>query len=195
MSEDCSCEATTQHFKGTPPGHGPVDDSETVALAVFRDTPYNVLTCRLLPAAFPTNRLFSYDLSLARVSHTDWLTFQMRVVADADNFVGMSCATGSDIRRITYESTSQPAFKGRGVCLADKVVAGDHDGHAALGWGASDAGLSMKQKQRAREAIKQNLADTFGLVVAASSIPWAAASKNDEVGESGDDMAAKPADR
>lgn len=103
--------------------------------------------------------------------------------------------TGSGIRRITYDSTSQPAFKGRGVCLADKVVEGDHDGHAALGWSDSDAELSVKQKQRAREFIKQNLADTFGCVVDASSIAWAATSKRDDSGESGQDMAASPAGR
>lgn len=181
MPADCPCEATTQHFKGSPPGHGPVLDSETVTLAVFRDTPYDTESRRLLPAAFPTDRLNGGNLSLARLSHTNRSTFDTQVVAGRmDDLVGVACASAFAIRQITYDSTSHPAFKGRGVCLLDKVEDGDHDGHASLGWGRSDVELSVKQKQRAREAIKRNLADTFTLVVLPDGVDWAVESLTEQ---------------
>ena len=180
VSSDCPCEAASRHFKGSPPGHGPVSNDETVVLAVYLDTPRQPGGGRLLPAAFRTDKLNSYDLSLARLRFTTKRAFQEDVVATRTaDLVGVASATGVALRRITYDSTSHPAFRSRGVCLVDKVEQGDHDGHAALGWGHSDAELSDKQKKRAREAIKQNLADSFGSITSADDCEWASSLPED----------------
>ena len=177
VGDDCSCELQTCHHKGQGHGHGPVGNSETVVMAAFRGDKYDEESGKLKPAAFRNKQLQRQEVSLARPLHTSLPSFNEHVVGGRqDEFVGIASADAAAIRRISYPSRSHPEFRGRGVCLVDKVGEHDHDGHAALCWSESQGDLTEKQKERARETIKENLATAFGPISGVDEVPWAGTS-------------------
>jgi hypothetical protein len=80
--------------------------------------------------------------------------------------VGIARVYVASLRNIPYEvAGSSPVLEGRATCVLDKVVLGDHDGHAALEYSESLHRLTPKQKGIVRQQINGDIAEAFGEVI------------------------------
>jgi hypothetical protein len=165
---DCAKEAATQHHMGEEHGHGPLSAEEVVVLAVFEKTAHE--GNRLIATTFPVKQLNRGEISLAREMYTTSDTFESEVVRPAQknwgDLVGVARVDVGTLRNIPYEiAGSAPVLRGRGVCVLDRVVPGDHDGHAALEYSESLDRLSDKQRGIIRSRINGDIAEAFGEIV------------------------------
>lgn len=165
----CPDEQETQHYLGTGNGFGPVQDSETIVLALFRAGGAELggsVTQEFLPA----NQLKRGELSVARIGHTPKSALQRRVVAAAEPrvgpFVGVSCAEVERVRAVVIRiDPDRPGSETRGICVIDRVTAVDHDGHAALKYADLPNTIGQTRLGRIRSIIREDLARAFGPII------------------------------
>jgi hypothetical protein len=165
---DCAKELTTQHHLGLGYGFGPVSSAEAVLFAVFETTKRE--GDRLVATAFPARQLARGEVSVMRAAHTSKTEFCTNIVerleASLGRLIGVARAEVGALRAIPYIFDDvKPPVTGNAVCVLDKVVQGDHDGHAALEYSESQEQLSPKQKNIVRQKINADIADAFGEIV------------------------------
>lgn len=170
-------ERTTCHHLGN--GHGPVNDEEIIALAVFTSTPKNGR--KLVADSFPRKQLITGNLSLARRSYTSTAEFTSHVLEPAitrgEVVEGASWALVSDIRRCVVVAPDPEKLDQlvRGVCVLDIVTAGDHEGHAALKFATLPARTPERRIGTLRTMIREQLAERFSEIGTCEAV-WAIAS-------------------
>ncbi len=169
----CPNEDTTQHYLGSPPGHGPVGDEERVAYAVFEKSKQN--GTNLVDGEFRSKDLKRGCVSLARSAHTTLADFMTNVAAPAaaemGALIGVVFADVANIRSITYPLlNSKSDATARGLCVLDKVEPKDHDGHAALKFGETIEGLPEGQKTTARAFVIAELMHRLSEIIPAEDV-------------------------
>ena len=170
----CAKEIATQDSLGIGPG--PVLPTEQLVLAVFQGAPIN--GSMLAPTAFDNKQLVKGDVSLARVSYTTRAMFDAQVVAPKapDKLIGVVICEAATLRALDVPNPTNPTVQRiRSVCVIDKIVAGDHEGHAALEY-TEDQTLITNGGTRGklRLLIAAQLAHAFGNVVSPDTVPWKA---------------------
>ena len=173
----CAKEQTTQHHLGAAHGHGCIRPMEDLVIAVFDSTPLEAGGTRLSPLAFPTKQLSHGEVSLARSLHTSRKDFENHVLSprrDAGSRVhGVSVASAHMLRSLPATLPgANPPMRMRAVCVLDKVVPGDHDGHAALQYSEEQNDITAKQKARLRSLIAADLANVFSPVCSIDDAPF-----------------------
>lgn len=161
----CERELTTNHFKCS--GHGPLHDTESVAIVVFDEN--LKIGNKLTLEQFPSKKLNRGELSLARISFTTLDDIDAYVIGPDRNreatAIGASTAIVRDIRSIAaIVDGLHPLKIVRGVCVIDKVVSGDHDGHAAFQSCGDHDGLTPPQRGKLRHRIAADLAEKFDVL-------------------------------
>jgi hypothetical protein len=175
---DCVDESTTQHFRGSWGGFGPVADAETVVLAIFNDSPRD--NDRLVQDSFDRKVLNRSEQSLARLAYTSRHVFRRNVEAAAisrsQTVTGVAVALVSALRSVLAEATSghghMKSF--RALCVTDWVRKEDYEGHSALGFSETTKGPGISQAQRGKiyAKIRLDLAEEFSKIKGVESLAW-----------------------
>lgn len=120
---------------------------------------------RLTAEAFPLKQMKKGEVSVARVPYTTAPDFDTHVVTRLEptlgKLLGVACVSAAEVRAITFDAA--PAGQGSGICVLDRVVPGDHDGHAALQFSAAFDRLTISQIRmgKLRKLVLLDLADKF----------------------------------
>ncbi len=172
----CDCEKRTQHHEGKWSGFGPVRNAERIAFAVFTSTKRN--GTRLTAKSFTRGNLADTSQSITRLAHTTRHIFDQFVRLPRENagdaLVGIAWVRTKNLRELVAEiKTNHIVERVRSICVADKVDAGEYDGHATLGYAEKTSdGRSVKQIGVIRAKIDMDLANAFSDIVLVDSISW-----------------------
>lgn len=136
-------------YLGLGYGFGPVSSAESVLFAVFETTKRE--GDRLIATAFPAEQLARGEVSVTRAAHTSKTEFCTHVIepleASLGKLIGVARAEVGALRAIPYIFDDvKPPLTGKAVRVPDKVVQGDHNGHAALEYSESQEQLSPSKK-------------------------------------------------
>ena len=163
----CEREAQTSDELGIGPG--PIVSDENVLLAVFDEDA--VIGEYLLDGHFPSKDIARGNFSLARTTHTTYEAFKSDVVAPKEDegilLVGGVQASVATLRDICRDADwLNPIQVHRAVSVLDKIVAGDHKGHAASQFcRQQNEALSQQKLGPFRRLIAADLADAFGVLM------------------------------
>jgi hypothetical protein len=172
---DCIEESQTQHYKANWYGFGPVRDCERVLFAVFEKTKRD--GHRLIENSFDTTSLARHEQSVGRASYLTRGQFDRHVIGGATSrkgaFVGIACADVSTLRALRFRIET-PVIHGRSLCVIDRVVAGDYDAHATIGYSKTSTpeGISQARLGRLRSRIRMDLADAFSEIIEPNGHQW-----------------------
>ncbi len=160
---DCPEEQQTQHYGRKWRGFGPVRNNERLIFAVFDRTPRDGNS--LIKNSFNNSHLIAYEESVARQLYVTRSVFDSKIVSPSiplrGPLVGISCADVTRLRRLRVDIPRGPNrfVNIRAICVLDKVVAGDFDGHATLGYaGVGALNVGKEQLGKVRSRIRLDLA-------------------------------------
>jgi len=146
-----------------------------VALALF--SAQSRAGQNLVDTDFIDDQLKRNDQSLSRVKWTSGAAFHRYVVVTRAGQVrpvsGIASARVIKLRELRFKvPNSNPVMSGAALCVIDRVEAGDHDGHAALGYAADMQALTPNQKKKTRPLVRAEAARQFSTIVDSTLFSW-----------------------